>query len=389
MRTAWFVVVGLVAAVPPAAGAAEVDALLAPIKSVGKEGTGNPEARQAWRALIRLGPDALLPILTALDDADPTAANWLHAAVDALAERALQAKRPLPAAQLEAFVKDTRHVGTARRLAYEWLERVDPTTPARLLPGMLQDPSVELRRDAVALVLKEADELLKKNDKPAATAAYRKALSGARDQDQVELIAKQLKTLGVEVNLAAHFGFIQKWLLVGPFDNTDGAGFAKAFPPEEKVDLGATLPGKKGASLRWTEFTTADPAGWVDLNKALGKHMGATAYAFAAVISPREQPIQIRAGSNNAVKIFLNGKQLYFREEYHHGVRMDQHVGVGTLRAGRNEVLIKVCQNEQTDVWAQGWSFQSRLCDAVGGAVPLTLVAEKPTAPPGREKEKP
>jgi hypothetical protein len=389
MRTAWFLLFGFVAAVPPAAGAAEVDALLAPIKAVGKEGAGNTEARKAWRDLIQLGPDALLPALTALDDADPTAANWLHAAVDAIAERALQAKRPLPAARLEAFVKDTRHVGTARRLAYEWLQRVDPTTPARLLPGMLQDPSVELRRDAVALVLQDADELLKKNDKPAATAAYRKALTGARDQDQVELIAKQLKTLGVEVNLAAHFGFIQKWLLIGPFDNTGGAGFAKAFAPEDKVDLSATFPGKKSTPLRWTEFTTADPAGWVDLNKALGKNMGATAYAFAAVDSPREQPIQIRAGSNNAVKVFLNGKQLYFREEYHHGIRMDQHIGVGTLKAGRNEVLIKVCQNEQTEVWAQSWSFQLRLCDAVGGAVPLTLVAEKPAVPSGTEKEKP
>jgi hypothetical protein len=377
MRRAWLVVV-LLLAVPPAVDGGEATTLLVSIKSVGKEGAGNVEARKAWRELIRLGPDALLPALTALDDADPTAANWIHAAVDAIAEHTLQAGRPLPAAKLEAFVADKRHTGSARRLAYEWLERVDPTAPARLLPGMLQDPSVELRRDAVAVVLKDAEQLLAKGDKPAATAAYRKALTGARDQDQVELIARQLKPLGVEVNLAAHFGFVQHWLLIGPFDNTEGAGFARIFPPEERVDLSATLPGKKGAQLRWAEYTTNDPHGMVDLNKAIAKHMGATAYAFAAVDSPREQPVQIRASSNNAVKIFLNGKLVYFREEYHHGVRLDQHVGLGTLRAGRNEVLIKVCQNEQTDAWAQNWFFQLRLCDAVGGALPLTLLKEKP-----------
>jgi hypothetical protein len=383
MRKVWCLLVVLAA--PSVAGAVEVTTLLAPIKSVGKEGAGNVEARKAWRELIRLGPDALLPILAALDDADPTAANWLRAAVDAIAERQLQAGRALPAARLEAFVMATRHVGSARRLAYEWLARADATAPARLLPGMLQDPSVELRRDAVALVLKDAEQLLEKGDKPAATAAYRKALNGARDTDQVELIAKQLKTLGVEVNLTAHYGFIRKWLLIGPFDNTGGGGFAKAFAPEERVDLSATYQGKKAAQLRWAEYTTTDPAWWVDLNKAIGKHMGATAYAFAAVMSPREQPVEIRASSNNAVKIFLNGKQIFFREEYHHGVRMDQHTGAGTLKAGRNEILLKVCQNEQTDNWAQTWMFQLRVCDAAGGAVPLTLAAEKPGARPGAE----
>ena len=44
------------------------------------------------------------------------------------------------------------------------------------------------------------------------------------------------------------------------------------------------------------------------------------------------------------------------------------------LKAGRNEVLIKVCQNEQTDDWAQTWGFQLRLCDAIGGAVPFKVL---------------
>jgi hypothetical protein len=54
------------------------------------------------------------------------------------------------------------------------------------------------------------------------------------------------------------------------------------------------------------------------------------------------------------------------------------------LKAGRNEILIKVCQNEQTDAWAQKWSFQLRVCDALGGAVPLTVVTEKPMNEKGK-----
>ena len=56
---------------------------------------------------------------------------------------------------------------------------------------------------------------------------------------------------------------------------------------------------------------------------------------------------------------------------------MDQHVGRGVLKAGRNAILVKLCQNEQTEAWAQEWSFQLRVCDAIGGAVPVTMVTKR------------
>src|SRR5262249_40929654 len=140
---------------------------------------------------------------------------------------------------------------------------------------------------------------------------------------------------------------------------------------------GGRWKGKNHIPLRWSAHLATDPYGLVDLNKVIGKHMGVVAYAYAVVESPRLQPVQVRAGSNNAVKIFLNGKEIFFREEYHHGVQMDQHVGLGTLKAGQNDILIKVCQNEQTEDWAQNWSFQLRICDALGGAVPMTVVTDE------------
>jgi hypothetical protein len=141
--------------------------------------------------------------------------------------------------------------------------------------------------------------------------------------------------------------------------------------------------------VRWIGRTTNDPYGVVDLNKAVGKHMGAAAYAYAAILSPTERSVQIRAGSQNAIKIFLNGKQIFFREEYHHGMQMDQHIASGRLRAGHNNLLIKICQNEQTDDWAQNWSFQARLCDETGGTVPFTLGTEKPNPQPVQGKNVP
>jgi len=355
----------------------DIGTLLTHIKAVGREGSGNVEASKAWRELAGFGPEYLPMILGAMDGAGPTAANWLRVAIDAIADRSAANGRPLPAAQLEAFVLDRQHDEAARRLAYEWLTRVDPKSPERLLPDMLHDPSVELRRDAVARVITSAQAKQDTKDQAAAAAEYRKALSGARDKDQVDLIAKQLKSLGAEVDVAAHFGFIRNWMIIGPFDNRGEKGFEVAYPPEKKIDLAAPLQGKNGLQLEWRAHTTRDSYGLVDLNKAVGKHMGAVGYAYAAISSPIERPIEIRAGSNNAVKLFLNGKQIFFREEYHHGNRFDGMVGKGTLKTGRNEVLIKVCQNEQKDNWAQSWGFQLRLCDAIGGAIPFKVLSPK------------
>jgi len=87
--------------------------------------------------------------------------------------------------------------------------------------------------------------------------------------------------------------------------------------------------------------------------------------------SDKERSVELRLGCINAVKVFLNGKEVFAREEYHHGMRFDQYVGPGTLKPGKNEILVKVCQNDQKEPWAQDWQFQLRLADATGGALPV------------------
>src|SRR5262245_35363451 len=59
---------------------ADGEKLLKQIKAVSKEGAGNQEAGAAWRQLVALGGEAILPTLVAMDDASPAAANWLRSA---------------------------------------------------------------------------------------------------------------------------------------------------------------------------------------------------------------------------------------------------------------------------------------------------------------------
>ena len=58
-----------------------------------------------------------------------------------------------------------------------------------------------------------------------------------------------------------------KWYYAGPFDNTEGAGFDFAYPPEKKVDLKANYTGKNDAKVAWKEFTGFQTGKIVDLQK--------------------------------------------------------------------------------------------------------------------------
>ena len=78
-------------------------------------------------------------------------------------------------------------------------------------------------------------------------------------------------------------------------------------------------------------------------------------------------------GCINANKVWLNGELLTANDVYPAGMELDQYRAKAQLRAGSNTILVKVCQNEQTESWAQRWSFQLRVCDAQGTAVlPVT-----------------
>ena len=121
--------------------------------------------------------------------------------------------------------------------------------------------------------------------------------------------------------------------------------------------------------MKWIDHETKDDYGIVDLNQALGKANGVVAYAWAEFDSPRDQPAELRLGRDNAAKIWLYGELVHEHRVYHSGAEMDQFVGRGRLRAGRNVILVKVLQNEQKEDWAQTWGFQLRVCDATGVAV--------------------
>ncbi len=360
--------------------AADVAPLLKTIRAVSSEGKGNREAAQAFQQLAKSGPETLPTLLAGLDGANPLAANYLRNAIEAISDRAISQKGKLPVKEIEAYLADTKHDSRARRLAFELLVANDPANRDRLIPGMLNDPSVELRREAVARVISQGNDEFDADKKDVATATYRKAMAASRDDDQVKLLKQKLEELGEKVDLPTHFGFLMTWRLIAPFDNTAGKGFNVEYPPEKELDYTKEYEGKGGESAKWAVHTTEDEYGIVDIAKALSPFKGAVSYAAAEFESDKDQPIDIRLGTPNSWKVWLNGKLLFAREEYHRGMSLDQYKMRGTLKKGKNTILIKVCQNEQTDSWAQRWQIQLRVCDPTGTAILSADRASKSSA---------
>ena len=175
-------------------------------------------------------------------------------------------------------------------------------------------------------------------------------------------------------------GFVMDWYLIGPFDNADSKGFDVAYAPELQIDLAATYDGKVG-QVSWKKHRTGDEFGIVDLNtiferpkdgndyKLTNEHKGTIGYAVSEFETDQPREIELRIGCINANKIWLNGKLLTTNQVYHAGMEVDQYVALGQLKAGTNQILVKVCQNEQEEAWAQRWQFQLRVCDELGTAV--------------------
>jgi hypothetical protein len=360
------VVCGLVLAGSPAARGDELSDALSALKAAQPGAAGQAAAAAAWKTVASQPLAHMTDVLAALDDAGPLAANWLRAAVEAIGERAAAAGDKSAAPALEKFVLATEHSPRARRLAYDWLVRFDPAAENRLMAGFLNDPSTELRRDAVARVLEAAEKAAGDAEKKT---LYQQAFAASRDVDQINAASAALEKLGTKVDLPSHFGFVTSWKVIGPFDNKGEKGFNVVYPPEEKIDLAAKYAGKDGKEVAWIDHTTADKYGDVDLNKALGKNKGAAAYAYAEFRVGAETPVDIRIGAISAIKLWVNGQLLDSREVYHSGTEIDQYVSRTKLKPGVNQILVKVCENEQTENWAQDWKFQLRVCDATGTAV--------------------
>ncbi len=341
---------GVIACGLATAAAGEDVAALARRLAAAGPGSGHAELAAVADQLATMPADGIAAALAALGEATPAGANWLRTGLDRAIERLGD---EVSTTSLVGFATDRSLPPRARSLAYGWLEAHDAPRASELLAGMLDEKAVDLRRAAVAKLLADAAG----DDEAAEKAAHRQALAAARDVDQVEAIAGWLSEHGEPTDVGEVLGFVRRWRVSGEYDNAGGVGFAKAYPPEAE---GAAV------DVAWKPVASKHEHGEIDLNAAVATKKGVLAYCSAEVEMPAAGPAEVRIGSPCAVVVWVNGRQVMAHEIYHASEAIDQYVAVADFRAGGNTLLVKCCQNEQTEPWAGEWKFQLRITDPLG-----------------------
>ncbi len=325
--------------------------------------------RASLLAKLQKDPNVgLMDVVAMIGSVDPVQKNLLLGLAQTIYQRDAKKAKPM----LQKIVDDKGLDPAARYWAFTEWTNGDSGLRESLLQKMLEDPALELRYEAVKQAQSEVAKLKEKGtESETLKASYQKLLVAARMPEQIQQIADSLKELGTEVDLLDHFAFIAQWQTIGPFDNRNQAGFNVVYGPEKDylagqgIDANAQYDGKNG-KVQWQAVSTKEKDGAVDLNPVYKNEKGAITYAYAEFNAPQAVDCQVRLGCINANKVWVNGQEKLANEVYHTGSQIDQYAAAVQLKAGKNTILVKVCQNEQTESWAQDWKFQLRFTDASG-----------------------
>src|SRR5262249_10215414 len=155
-------------------------------------------------------------------------------------------------------------------------------------------------------------------------------------------------------------------------------GFKTVYPPEEKIDLAAELPGKDGKALYWKRYRVPEPAPTasghvclVNLVVPLGESVDAVAYAYTAIELGEAREAEFRGAGDDNLSVWVNGVKEFGFEEYRNGVRLDRHRFRVKLNKGVNTVLVKVCQAPpEPGSNEPNWEFLLRIADGTGKGLP-------------------
>ena len=158
--------------------------------------------------------------------------------------------------------------------------------------------------------------------------------------------------------------YVRRWLVVGPFagdlatDPLAGQGGEASAQPQDGLEVKRA----DGSIAKWHFVTSwADVVSLEDLE---GNKDGVVAYAFARVTRSAAGKALLAVGSDEGVRVWLNGKLVLSRDELRSLVPDEDQMEVDMI-AGENSLLIKVPQQMGR------WTFCARVLE------PGTVVKRK------------
>jgi len=159
--------------------------------------------------------------------------------------------------------------------------------------------------------------------------------------------------------------YITAWEVSGPYtkEGTDGPGlFDVAFGPEQFGGELTVEPqtGAQGVTWRVMPAGTNQDRPWLmEMDKLLGGD-NRVAYLRTRVSSDKEQKARLEIGSDDGIKVWLNGQVVHANNVIRAAAPAQDNVEV-TLKQGWNQLLLKVTQG------GGEWSVCARLRAPDGG----------------------
>jgi len=173
-------------------------------------------------------------------------------------------------------------------------------------------------------------------------------------------------------------GYVSTWLVLCPIPLKGGQGGADALAQEHVKGEGKLKPkaGDKieagGTSLVWKECHAKDQV--LNFNDVLGQQTeNSVGYAVAYIVVGADcDDVTLKLGSDDQVKVYLNGKLIHSNDEARPFELDEDSVPGLALKKGLNSLVVKVV-NEEED-----WELSARFIDKDGKPVPGLTATTKP-----------
>lgn len=250
-----------------------------------------------------------------------------------------------------------------KKLALGQLAQIPSREALDVALAYLEDPA--LVNEAALAAISVVEPLA--TDEPAlANAAAGMVLA------KTEVPAIVQRAWALRLKPAAGGPFIRDWLVCGPYRQAGAAGaltvFNLAFGPE-----------KPGEEVKWYAAPAGDS---VNLAAFFPGQDNCVAYLEALLTAPAATDALLLMGSDDGLKVWLNGTIVH-SNNIDRGQVVDQDMAPIKLRAGDNELLMKVTQG------GGGWSACARIVGADGKSIEGLQVKPHKDAPPVSQAQPP
>ncbi len=170
--------------------------------------------------------------------------------------------------------------------------------------------------------------------------------------------------------------FIKDWLVCGPFPSETGQGIDVDYLQDEggevyikpSIKTSHRSASVSSGKVRW-QAAKADDNGKLDFKEILQPNQRNVAYAYAVIVSKDKKAALLKTGSNDRLKVWLNGKLIHYFSEPRSAGPDEDYIPV-VLKKGENRLLCKV------DNIGGGWWLYARFEELI--AVNADIYVTKP-----------